>query len=134
MGSFLRRCRGAIGLGVTWAVAWGAIFAALVAVVAVVDPDSIDPGEGPLAVARIGAILLAVTERRKALLNLSLARAAVWGALGTAVFPLLTPVSNASLVFLCPIGAALAAGSVGLARKAEAAALPAPTPPVRRHG
>ena len=56
MRAFLRKCRGAIGIGVTWAVAWGAIFAALGVIVGIFDPDSIDPGEDPVRIGRIGAI------------------------------------------------------------------------------
>jgi len=56
MGAFLRRCRGTLGIGVTWGAVWAAIFAALVLIVGLVDPDSIDPGEGPIRVAGIGAV------------------------------------------------------------------------------
>jgi hypothetical protein len=130
MREFLRKCRGVLGIGVTWAVAWGAIFAGLTLLIGLFDPDSIDPGEGPFAVARIGAIfgfvsgvcfglVLSLTEGRKTIRNLSLRRVALWGMLGTAVFPLLTPVHNSMLVILCPIGAALAAGSVAVAKKAD---------------
>jgi hypothetical protein len=35
------------------------------------------------------------------------------------LFPLLTAVHNSMLIILCPIGAALAAGSVAIAKRAE---------------
>jgi len=125
----LRWLRGFLGLGVTWGITWGAVFALLGLIVGFVDPDSIDPGEGPLRIAWIGAfygmvsgavfaLLLSVGERRRAVTELSAARAALWGAISAAVFPLLTPVADSMLIFLCPIGAALAAGSVGLAKRA----------------
>jgi hypothetical protein len=112
----------------TWSVAWAAIFALLAVVVGVVDPDSIDPGEGPLRVAGIGAVfgfisgagfglLLSMAEGRKRLRGLSVWRAALWGALGTAAFPLLTSVDNRMLYLVCPIGAALAASWVAIAKR-----------------
>ncbi len=130
MHAFLRKCRGAFGLGLTWSVAWAALFALLAVIIGVVDPDSIDPGEGPLRVAGIGALfgfisgtafgaVLSMTEGRGVLRGLSVWRAALWGAIGTAVFPLLTTVDNRLLYFVCPIGAALAAISVAVAKKAE---------------
>ena len=135
MGAFLKRCRGALGIGVTWGAAWAAIFAAVALIIGLVDPDSIDPGEGPIRVAGIGAVfglvsgagfgvLLSVAEGRKAIRDLSLSRAALWGALGTAAFPLLTPVDNSMLLIVCPIGAALAAASVAVAKRAELGASP----------
>ena len=128
MRAFLRKCRGALGLGLTWSVAWAAIFALLAVVVGVVDPDSIDPGEGPLRIAGIGAVfgfisgagfglLLSMAEGRKMLRGLSVWRAALWGALGTAAFPLLTSVDNRMLYLVCPIGAALAASWVAIAKR-----------------
>lgn len=125
----LRWLRGFLGLVVTWGITWGAVFALLGLIVGFVDPDSIDPGEGPLRIAWIGAfygvvsgavfaLLLSVAERRRAITELSAGRAALWGAISAAVFPLLTPVADSMLIFLCPIGAALAAGSVGLAKRA----------------
>jgi hypothetical protein len=130
MRSFLRKIRGALGIGVTWAVAWAAIFAALSIVVGIFDPASIDAGEGPLSLGVIGGIFgfisgvafgatLAVADGRKVLRNLSVGRAALWGAVGTALFPLLTTVNNSMLIIVCPVGALLAAGSVAIAKRAE---------------
>jgi hypothetical protein len=138
MRAFLRKCRGTLGMGAIWSVAWAGIFAAIWVVVGIVDPDSIDPGEGPLGVARIGAIFgfvsgiafgvtLAMADGRKVLRSLSVGRAALWGAIGTAAFPLLTAVNNSMLIFVCPIGAALAAGSVAIAKRAQLRAPPNPS-------
>ena len=140
MSVVLRRARGLAGVAATWGVAWGAIFAAVGLVIGVFDPDSIDPGEGPLLVARIGATygfvtgtsfgaLLGLAERHRSILNLPLWRVAAWGALAASVYILLTPVPNGMLLFVCPIGAALAAGSVALAKRAERAALPSAVNP-----
>ena len=138
MDTLLRKLRGALGVTLTWGAAWGAVFAAIWLVVALVDPDSIDPGEFPLVVMGVGAMLgfvsgavfgalLGVAERGKQVQQLSLVRVALWGALATTVYPLLTPADNSMLLFLCPIGAALAAGSVAIARRAAIG--PPPEPP-----
>jgi hypothetical protein len=130
LGDFLRRCRGAFGIGMVWGAAWAAFLAAASVIIGIFDPDSIDPGEGPLMLARFGAafgfvsgaafgVLLSLTESRKGILKLSLPRAALWGVLGSAALPLLTPMNDSILVFACPLGAALAAGTVALARRAE---------------
>jgi hypothetical protein len=135
MNAFLRKVRGALGIAVTWGTVWAAIFAALGLTIGLIDPDSIDPGEGPVRVAWIGAIygvvsgavfavLLALAEGRKSIRDLSLGRAALWGMLGTAAFPLLTPVDNSMLLIVCPVGAALAAASIAVAKRAELTAFP----------
>ncbi len=131
----LRWFRGLLGMGMTWGVAWGAIFGLIGLIVSFIDPGSIDPGEEPIRIAGMGAIfglvsgaafgvLLSVNERRKGILQLSMTRAVVWGILGTALFPLLTPVHDSMLLIVCPIGAALAAGSLALAKHAALRAAP----------
>ena len=138
MRAFLRKCRGILGVALTWGTLWGAVFAGIAFVVGAIDPDSIDPGETPLRIAGIGAVfgavsgiifgvLLSVFERRRTLRELSLVRVALWGAVATAVYPLLTPVDNRMLVIVCPIGAALAAGLVAFAKRG-ALATPHETP------
>jgi hypothetical protein len=44
--------------------------------------------------------------------------------LGTAAFPLLTPVDNSMLLIVCPVGAALAAASIAVAKRTELTAFP----------
>ena len=135
MEEFLKRLRGVLGTAVTWGTVWGAIFAALVMVIWLVDPGSIDPGEKPYWIAAMGAfyglvtgtvfgVLLSLTEGGKSIRDLSLGRVALWGALAAAVYPLLTPVDNSMLMMLCPIGAVLAVGSVAAAKRAELSAAP----------
>jgi hypothetical protein len=115
-------------MGITWAVLWALIFFLIGTIIGVVDPDSIDPGEEPHRIAGIGAIfgfisglffsaLLATGDRHKKIRDLSMGRAALWGLLGTAAFPLLTPVDNSMALIFGPIGAALAAGMVAVAKK-----------------
>jgi hypothetical protein len=130
MREFLRRCRWVLRMGLTWAVVWAAIFLALGVTIGIIDPDSIDPGEEPYRFAWIGAtvgfvggaafgLLISVAEGRKKLLNLSLARAGLWGAIASSLFPLLTQVNDSMIIFMAPIGAALGAASVGAAKRAE---------------
>ena len=128
MRTFLRKLRGALGIAATWGASWAFIGAALTIVVGVVDPDSIDAGEGPV---RIGAIFAAVgaisglafglvmsfAERRRSIGELSIGRAALWGVLGAAALPLLTTMNNSILILVCPLGAAFAAASVAIARR-----------------
>ena len=138
MRDFLRKCKAVLGLGAMWGAAWALIFALTVLIIGIVNPDSIDAGEGPIRGIAIGALfgfvsgivfaaLFALTERRKTIRNLSVGRAALWGMLGTAAYPLLTPVDNSLVFFVCPIGAALAAASVAVAKKAERRIGPPPT-------
>jgi hypothetical protein len=129
MSRLLGKLRGILGMGLTWGVAWAAIFGALGLIVSVVDPGSIDPGERPLQIAAFGGVfgfisgaafglLYSFAEARKKILELSPARAAIWGAIGSISLPLLS--SNTSQVILfAPIGAALAEGAVAIARRAE---------------
>lgn len=127
MNTLLRKLRDVIGIGLTWGMVWTAIGAVLSIVVGVVDPDSIDAGEGPI---RVGAILggvglisgvlfgilLSLAESGRAILNISLIRVAMWGILDSAAVPLLTERQDQVLV-LCPVGPALAMASVAIARK-----------------
>ena len=136
MEQYLRRLRGVVGLGLTWGVAMAAIFAAVSIFVWVLRPQDIDAGEGPIRVGAIGAgigllagfafgILLSLAERGKALRDIALSRAALWGILASAPFPLLTGRQDQVFV-LCPIGAAVAIAAVSLARMAEVRALSQP--------
>jgi hypothetical protein len=94
---------GVLRPGIVWMVLWGAIGAALSIVVGIVDPPSIDPGEGPVDLARIlggvgGAsgvvfgLLLAVAERHKTVADVPLLRAMAWGVVAGAALPLLTSI------------------------------------------
>lgn len=129
MNPLLRKLRGVIGTGLAWGTAWATIMAMAGVVVGVLRPEEIDPGEGPVLVGAIMGMvgfvsgvafgtLLSLAERRKTLLDLSPGRAAMWGILASAAFPLLTGRADAVLV-VCPLGAACAAASVAIARRAE---------------
>ncbi len=130
MAEFVKKLRGALGIGITWGAVWGAVFVGLGLIAGLVGGSDMDPAEAPFIMARAGAVfgfvsglgfgaLLAAAEGRKTIRNLSLSRAALWGVMGTALIPLLTPVADSMLFIVCPIGAGLAAASVAIARRAE---------------
>lgn len=93
MTRWVRRLRGAIGIGLTWATAWAAV-GAIVAVL----PGTFPPGVSPplrwllafpahfAVLGMVGgtalAVVLGAVEGRRRFDQMSLARFAVWGALG----------------------------------------------------
>jgi hypothetical protein len=129
MNTLLRKLRGMLGVGITWAVGWAIIMFIIGTIIGVVDPDSIDAGEEPwritLLVSTVGfisgsffALILSSAERRKKVRELSVLRGAVWGALGAAVLPLLTTMNDTVLTTTMPLGALFAASTVAIARRA----------------
>jgi hypothetical protein len=129
MNTLLRKLRGMLGVGITWAVGWGIVMFILGTIIGIVDPDSIDPGEEPwrlaLMVSTVGfisgsafALILSSAERRKSVKDLSTWRAALWGALGGAALPLLTTMNDSVLLNTIPLGAIFAASTVAIARRA----------------
>lgn len=128
MPPLFRRLRGLAAIVLSWGTVWALFGAALSIVVGLVDPRAIDPGEGPIEVGRIlggvglfsgtlFGVLLAFAEGGRQVRSLSVARAALWGILASSAFPLLTGREDQVFV-LCPVGAALAALLIGLARAA----------------
>src|SRR4030095_13985017 len=78
MNRLLRRLRGSIGIGLTWSAGWALLGALLTAVLRVLRPEDVDPGENELIAAAVfgmagflcGAafgVVLAIAERRRAL-------------------------------------------------------------------
>lgn len=140
MKKWLRRIRGAIGTGVTWALVWAPI-AVLIGLL--VDPD----GSMDEMWVMIGAlpgflggvvfsVVLAIAARRRRLGDLSISRVALWGAaagllVGSVPFMIGEPTSDrpewllATVVIgsITLLSAASAAGSLALARRAEQEAL-----------
>jgi len=97
----LRRLGRALILAVGWMIGWAAFGAMLALVVGRLDPETIDPGEGPAVFARtlggVGALcgflfglLLTVMERRRPLHEVSLLRAQIWGFVAGVSVPLLS--------------------------------------------
>ena len=138
MKKWLRRARGAIGMGLTWAVVWAPV-AVLIGLL--VDPDgSMDEmwvaiGAYPGFLGGVVfSVVLGIAARRRGLEDLSIARVAAWGA-GAGLLVGLLPVAagaDGSPVWLLPViagsiallSAASAAGSLALARMAENRELP----------
>jgi len=114
-------------LALAWLLIWGAIGATLSVVIGIVDPPSIDAGEGPLDMARVvgtvgagcGALfglLLAVGERRRPLGEVALWRALGWGVLAGAALPLITPLNDVLVTNTAPFAACASALCSGVAR------------------
>jgi len=86
------------GIGVAWATLWLAFWASVLGMIAIVDPDSIDPGEplmfafvfGPMGLLTGVAfgMLLTIRERGRTVFDVPMARVAGWGILSTAVVQL----------------------------------------------
>ena len=147
---FLRRLRGVLGTALTWGASWAVIGLGLGSIALRFVPPGIMPPHALLLVAlRWGvlgalsgasfAIALSIAERRRAraVEELTGRRVALWGAVGGAVLPiallpLVAAVVPAALVpalalvpFGSVFGAASAAASLRLARRARGLAAPA---------
>ena len=139
MKQWLRRIRGAIGMGLTWAAAW---FGAGLILLLVVGFGAADV-PFPLFFGLLGFLagvtfsgVLGVIEGRRRLDQMSLPRFAGWGAVGglllSGIFVLAVALSGEPLwreiLVLGPVfalaGAASAAGSLALARRAVDRGLP----------
>jgi len=144
MKTWVRRIRAAIGMGLTWAAAWFGAGMMLLLVVGVGAADV----PFPLGFALLGFLtgvtfsgVLWVVERRRRFDQMSLPRFAMWGAVGglllSGIFVLAVALGGGALwgeiLVLGPVfalaGAASAAGSLALARKAEDRGLPDPSAP-----
>ena len=135
MRKWLQRVRGAIGMGLTWAVAW---FGAGMILLLIVGPDAADV-PFPLGFGMFGFLagvsfsgVLGILEGRRRFDQLSLPRFAAWGGVGGLLLSVLFvsavalaegPAFLTNLVFLAPVfavaGAGSAAGSLALARMGE---------------
>jgi hypothetical protein len=129
MSTAVRKLRGVSALGLTWALLWTALFAGLVGVTGLLRPQDIEPGERWFEIAPVGALvglasgigfglLLALAENGNAIRHVPLVRAAMWGILASAAFPVLTG-RVSMIVLLCPFGAAVAIASFAISRRAE---------------
>lgn len=128
MRTWLRRLRGAVGIGLAWAGAW---FGAGLVLLLIVGPDAADV-PFPIGFGFLGFLagvtfsgVLGLIEGRRNFEQMSLPRFALWGGLGAllfaGVFVLVTDIPWSALAILGPVfglsGAACAAGSLALARK-----------------
>jgi len=118
-----------LGVGLTWGVCWGTLIFILTSIIGTVDPQQIDQGEEPWRLAGLvgmvgfmsGAVFAAIlssAERRKSLKDLSVLRAALWGALGGAALPLLTTMNDVVMFNTVPLGVIFATSTVAIARRA----------------
>ena len=142
MKKWLRRIRAAIGIGMTWAVAW---FGAGMVLLFVVGFGAADV-PFPLFFGLLGFLagatfsgLLGVFARRKRFDQMSLPRFAVWGALGGVLLSgilVLATGAVADFVVLGPVfavaGAISATGTLALARRAAGRELLHPSSDARR--
>lgn len=134
MQKWLRRIRGAIGMGVTWGAAWAVAGVAL----AVVTRFAAD-APFPLVFGALGFIagvifsaFLALTEGRRRFDQMSLPRFAAWGATGgvvlSALFARAASLAWGDVLVIAPTfalaSAVCASGSLALARRAVTRALP----------
>ena len=136
MKRWLRKIRGAVGMGLAWAVGWFGVGAVVGTGTAIWLGGPIYGIAGSLAFgwARWGFVggvlfsgILSVTERRRSLADLSSARLTLWGALGGLLIAIPAVVSVGFTPFsLIPgsiavlLGAISARGTLALARRAEA--------------
>ncbi len=130
MKKWLRRIRGAIGMGLTWAIAWfgaGVIILIVVGIGAADDPFPLFFGLlGFLAGVTFSGVL-AIVEGRRRFDQMSLPRFAVWGGVGgllmSGIFVLAAALGGDTFLVLGPVfalsSAGSAAGSLALARMAE---------------
>ena len=138
MKKWLRRVRGAVGMGLTWAVAW-ALFGVLIGVASILLPglpwdlffNFFDAPLPALAVPGfVGgtafSVVLGIAGRRRRFDEISLPRFAGWGALGGLLMmaPIvatlsLSPVSLVATSLVALLCSGSAAGSLALARMSE---------------
>lgn len=140
MKKWLRRVRGAVGLGITWALCWAPV---AVLIGFIVDPDGSLDEMWPAIGAYPGflggvifSIVLGIAARHRRLDELSVRGTAAWGALaglivGTLPFLIGEPGTErvwllATVVIgtITTLSAASAAASLALAQRAERRAIP----------
>ena len=137
----VRRLRGVLGMSVLWTLLWIAVYAVLLGLTAVLDPDSIDDGEGWGLAVIAAAIGATAGHRVRAAADAgpgaggasaSCPRSARrrCGAVASAVFPLLVGKPDQALI-MAVVGALLGAGLGVVARRAgrDGPARPVPDRP-----
>ena len=128
MSNLIRRLRGAVAIASLWGALFAAIAAVLAFVIGVVSPEQIDAGEGAARVALIFGLagflsglgfagLLYWSEQGRGIQELSLGRVALWGALGAAAVPALLGADAGEGWITGTLGGLFAAGSVAIARR-----------------
>ncbi len=135
MKKWLKRIRGALGMGLIWAVAWGGVGMIFLSGLLVFGTAPVGVGlataianSALLALAGLigGAafsVVLGTAEGRRRFAEMSLPRVAAWGAVGGLLLSMLILGSEAWTVVvpgvMALLGAGSAAGSLALARRAD---------------
>jgi hypothetical protein len=126
MNVYVRKLRGVTSISLIWAPLWAVLFGLLVSILQLFLPPNTEPTlpEMMWIIAQVGfisgsifGVLFAWAENGKAIRDLSLGRAALWGALASAVFPIMTGRAN-QVILTCAFGAIIAVTLVALARRA----------------
>ncbi len=137
MKKWLRRIRGAIGMGLTWAIAWfgaGLILLLVVGFGAANVPFPLGFGLLGFLAGVMFSGVLAIVEGRRRFDQMSLPRFAAWGGIGglllSGIFVLAAALGGEALLVLGPVfalaGAGSAAGSLALARRRKTGTCPTP--------
>ena len=132
MGGLMRRIRGAIGTGLTWAAGWLGVGAILGVPISILLGLPVLSGMTVLAVgwAKLGFVggvlfsgVLAAAEHNRSIEDLSLRRIAAWGAVGGFLLAVpsviaagMTPFALVPAGVAVLLGAGSAAGSLAIAR------------------
>ncbi len=134
MKKWLKRIRGAVGLGLTWAAVWIGALTIFTVVTPGWTPSLVNLLANSVLFGAMGFIggtvfsgVLGFVERRRTFHEMSLPRFATWGTLGGLLVSILLIVSGAvtgptqviGLGVAILLGAGSAAGSLGLARRAD---------------
>ena len=134
MGKWTRRIRGALGMGITWGIAWGAVGGVPRWIFGVNTDAPLGLVFGVLGFIAgvIFSGVLMLTERRRPFDQLSIPRFAAWGAVGglvlSGIFTRVASLGRADVLAIVPTfaiaSAICASGSLALARRAEMRELP----------
>ncbi len=134
MKKWLKRIRGAVGMGLAWAVIWAGVGAIVGVVAAVLGYDAASGiAEGAAVGVIVGFVagatfstVLGITEGRRRFDEMSLWRFAFWGALGGLLMSwsltatgTVTAAGIVTYGIIPLLGAGSAAGSLALARRAD---------------
>jgi hypothetical protein len=122
----VRKFFGAIRVSLAWQPLWWMVWGPFLAVLRILRPGDFDPGEGLAAILIVGliglvsgttfAVLLAASESGRAIAEVSLGRAALWGIAGAAIVPLVAGKYDQVFPF-CPVGMAIGMALISVARK-----------------
>jgi hypothetical protein len=124
----LRALRNLFQIGLIWGVLWAALAMIAGTILGIIDPAAIDPGEEPIVlapmIALVGFICGVVFGALVSTAEPSLSRVVFWGILVAAVPPLVAGKSIPEMLVTVPLGALSAVASVTMVRKWTALPVP----------